>query len=42
MNVTSNTGLSQDAQALALLGATAFGTTTTELLQQLVIVLAIR
>lgn len=42
MVVTSTTGQTEDVAALALLGATAFGTTQTELLQQLFIVLAIR
>lgn len=42
MTVTDITGQSEDAAALTLLGATAFGTTQTELLQQLFIVLAIR
>lgn len=42
MVVTDITGTPEDAAALALLGATAFGTTETQLLQQLFIVLAIR
>ncbi len=40
MTVTDITGSGPDATALAAIGATAFGTTEVELLQQLFIALA--
>jgi hypothetical protein len=41
MTVTDNTGLTQDAKALTLIGATAFADTEVGLLQQLLIAIAL-
>lgn len=41
MNVTDLTGLGPDAVALAAIGATAFGETEVQLLQQFFITLAV-